>query len=239
MSEIVGQSSPQVVFHLASLVLGDHESDDVSALVSSNILLGTQLLEAMANNGIKYLINTGTYWEHYENKKYSPVNLYAATKHAFQDILQYYSEAKGINAITLKLFDPYGPNDPRPKLLNLLVKITKTGEKLAMSPGEQKIDFVHIDDVVQAYIVAAQRLLEGEDAEHEVYGVASGHPITLKELVKIVEEVTKKKLNIEWGGRHYRGREVMWPWNGYKPLPMWKPKTRLGDGILSLFHRLH
>lgn len=224
MQEIVLKASPDMVFHLASMVLGEHKSSQIEGLISSNITFGSQLLEAMMINGISKFINTGTYWEHYENKQYSPVNLYAATKHAFQTILQYYVEAKGIEVVTLKLFDLYGPNDPRPKLLNLLMRIAETGEPLAMSLGEQKIDLVHIDDVVRAYEVAAMRLVNGKVEGHEVYGVGTFSPVTLKEIVTLLELKTKKKLNIDWGGRPYRSREVMEPWGTYETLPGWHPE---------------
>lgn len=232
MSEIVLKSSPDVVFHVASMVVGEHESEQVVRIVSSNITFGSQLLEAMSLNGVSKFINTGTYWEHYENKHYSPVNLYAATKHAFQSILQYYVEAKGIKAVTLELFDPYGPNDPRPKLVNLLIRIAETGESLAMSPGEQKIDLVHIDDVVKAYIVVAKRLIDCKVEGHEIYGIGSGQPVTLKDVVAIIERQTGRKLNIEWGKRDYRSREVMLPYNGYDCIPGWRAKIKLYNGIL-------
>lgn len=227
MLEIVLKATPDVVFHIASMVVGEHEPEQIESLVSSNITFGSQLLEAMSINGVSKFINTGTYWEHYENKQYSPANLYAATKHAYQAILQYYVEARGIEAITLKLFDPYGPNDPRPKLLNLLLRVAETGESLAMSPGEQKIDLVHIDDVVRAYEVAAMRLVNGKVEGHEIYGVGTFCPVTLKEIVTFLEVKTQKKLNIDWGGRPYRTREVMEPWGMYETLPGWQPEISL------------
>lgn len=235
MLEIVLKATPDVVFHIASMVVGEHEPEQIESLVSSNITFGSQLLEAMSINGVSKFINTGTYWEHYENRQYSPANLYAATKYAYQAILQYYVEARGIEAITLKLFDPYGPNDPRPKLLNLLLRVAETGELLAMSPGEQKIDLVYIDDVVEAYEVAAKRLAAGEVEGHEIYGVGSGQAITLKELVGFFERETEKKVNIEWGERPYRDREVMMPWNQYKVLPGLGARVSFNKGLKSLF----
>ena len=68
----------------------------------------------MKEVGVKILVNTGTSWQHYENKDYSPVNLYAATKQSFEAILQYYVEVASLKAITLKLFETYGLDDPRP-----------------------------------------------------------------------------------------------------------------------------
>jgi nucleoside-diphosphate-sugar epimerase len=78
---------PNVVFHLASLFLAQHTHKDVVPLIQSNITFATQLVEAMVQNNVKNLVNTGTSWQHFENKRYSPVCLYAATKQAFEAVL--------------------------------------------------------------------------------------------------------------------------------------------------------
>lgn len=188
----------------------------------------------MAANGVTGIVNTGTSWQHYENKPYSPVNLYAATKQAFEDILQYYVEARGMKAITLKLFDTYGPNDPRPKLFHLLEKIAREGNTLAMSPGEQLIDLVYIDDVIDFFILAAKSLMAGKVDMHECYAVTSGKPVKLRDLVEIYSQATGNKLLIEWGGRPYRQREVMATWNEGATIAGWNPSITLEDGIKRL-----
>src|SRR5450759_134006 len=105
MVRLVGDVKPHVAFHLASLFLSQHDTKDVEHLILSNVLFGCQLLEALKINGVNCIINTGTSWQHYENQSYSPVNLYAATKQAFEVLMQYYIEANNLKAITLKLFD--------------------------------------------------------------------------------------------------------------------------------------
>jgi nucleoside-diphosphate-sugar epimerase len=227
----IEQAMPDVIFHVASHFLAQHESKDVVSLVQSNVLFGNQILEAMKINNIKYLINTGTSWQHYNNDEYNPVCLYAASKQAFESILEFYVQTCDIKAITLKLFDTYGPNDPRSKLLHLLNKAAKSGEVLNMSPGEQLIDMVHIDDVVDAYLIAAKRLIEDNVAQHESYAVSSGNPIPLKELVNLYVTTTGKNININWGARPYRFREVMNTWNWGVAIQDWNSKISLIDGI--------
>lgn len=234
LHKIVAEAQPEVVFHLASLFLSEHLLSDITTLVSSNILFGTQLLEAMADQGVTKIVNTGTSWQHFENKGYSPVNLYAATKQAFEDILQYYVEARDIQAITLKLFDTYGPNDPRPKLLHLLKKIAGEGASLSMSPGEQVIDLVHINDVVKAFVMGAKRLNTDLVEGHEKYAVTSGNPMSLRMVVKAFEKSIGRNINIEWSGRPYRTREVMVPWSDFKTLPGWKSDVKLEEGLEKL-----
>lgn len=234
LADLLRERKPVVVFHLASRFLAAHTPDDIPNLVASNIQFGAELLEAMTLSQTSLLVNTGTSWQHYESRAYSPVNLYAATKQAFEDLLQYYVEAGGLRCITLKLFDTYGPNDPRPKLFHLLSRVAASSENLAMSPGEQLIDLVHIDDVIRAFFRAAQRLLAGEVVSSEAYAISSGRPIPLRDLVAIYAQVTGRRLNIEWGGRPYRTREVMVPWSTGPTLPGWHPAVPLEEGIRRL-----
>jgi nucleoside-diphosphate-sugar epimerase len=231
MISIVAQARPDVVFHLASLFLAQHEAKDVESLIQSNVLLGNQLLEAMKVNEVGRLINTSTSWQHYNNEDYNPVCLYAATKQAFETILEYYVQACSIKVITLKLFDTYGPNDPRPKLFHLLKKAATSREPLNMSAGEQLIDLVHIEDVIDAYLISAQRLLDGKVTQHESYAISSGCPLPLKNLVRLYSEVTKQNVIVNWGARPYRLREVMNTWNSGAKLAGWNPKISLECGM--------
>ena len=227
-------ANPDVVFHLASFSLYEHSSQDVNSLIQSNILLGTQLLEAMHINNSSRLINTGTSWQHFNNNDYDPVCLYAATKQAFEMILQYYTNTNQIKAITLKLFDTYGPDDSRNKLLALLNRYSKSGDYLNMTEGMQMIDIVHIDDVVDAYMIAAQRLISNKVVKDESYAVSSGKPIMLRELVQLYTNITKRNININWGARPYRVKEVMYPWQTGQSLENWAPKVSLNIGLKNL-----
>jgi len=233
--KIISLAKPRIVFHLAALIIAEHSSKDVTPILQSNLIFSTQLLEAMSISGAPSIINSGTFWQHYEDKEYSPTCFYAATKQAFESILQYYVEAKPLNAITLILFDSYGPCEIRPKLFSALHEASKSKKALLMSPGDQKIDLVHIFDIVEAYIVAAKILLETDISGHRKYTVSSGNLINLKDLISIYEATLDIKVPINWGGRPYRDREVMVPWLFGDSLPGWKPKISLVDGIKTLF----
>jgi nucleoside-diphosphate-sugar epimerase len=228
--EIVQHAAPDTVFHLASLFLAQHTTDDVSSLIASNVLFSTQLLEAMAVNDIHKLVNTSTSWQYFENQAHRPVNLYAATKQAFEEILEYYCDARNIQAITLALFDTYGPDDPRKKLIALLWQTQASQKLLELSPGEQKLDMVHIDDVTHAFAQAAERMRHLK-VRHERYGISSGEPMRLIDLVAAFEQATGEKVPVKWGGRDYRPREVMVPWNQYARMPGWAPLISFAQGI--------
>jgi len=228
---IVDKVKPVIVFHLASLFITTHQESDVEPLISSNICFSTQLVEAMVRNNVYKLINTGTSWQHYDNKDYSPVCLYAATKQAFEAILQYYTDAAPLSTITLELYDTYGPDDKRKKLFSLFRENAQTQTLLNMSPGEQLLNIVYIDDVIDAYLESAKQLLESPVKMCKKYSVSSDTMISLRNVASIYSEVTGKQLNLNWGGKPYREREVMIPWDNGESLPRWQPKVNIEKGI--------
>lgn len=223
-----------VVFHLASLFIAEHKSYQIDALVESNLRFGVHILEAMKESNTKLMINTGTSWQHYYTDEYNPVDLYAATKESFKKIIKYYIEAEGIRAITLKLFDTYGETDKRPKLINLLNQFANDQKELKMSPGEQVLDLVHVNDVANAFLKAYDYLKKRDDVKYDEFGVGSGNEIKLIDLIKTFEQQTGKKINVVWGGREYRKREVMRLWRKYKILPNWRANICLKEGLKRL-----
>lgn len=235
MLQIMRAADPGIVVHLAAMASAEHRSEDVAALVDANIVFATQVAESAAVQGVRMFLNTATYWQHYGNADYSPVSLYAACKEAFDKILRYYVEAYGMRAINLVLFDTYGEDDERPKLFNLLREAVRTGKPLAMTPGEQLIDLLHVEDVADAYGVAARLLERGHGASrHETYVVRSGRPVRLRDLVETYAAVTGRPVPVQWGMRGYRKREVMAPWEGGVRLPGWSPRIGLEEGIRRL-----
>ena len=233
LRRLVGGFEPDCVVHLASHFVAEHRTEDVAPLIGANLLLATQLADASAAAGVAHFVNTGTIWQHYRDAAYNPVCLYAATKQAFDDILRFYRERDGLRVVTLELSDTYGPDDRRRKLLPLLAELARTGKHLAMSPGGQRIGLVYIDDVVAAFVRAiglVRGLAPGEEAR---YAVSADQSPTLRELVALFEAVAGARLDIGWGERPYREREVMEPWRG-TPLPGWEAKIDLRAGISRL-----
>lgn len=234
MIAVVRASAPSVVFHLSSKFVAEHRPGDVESLVRDNILFGLQLLEAMQIAGAARLLNTGSAWQHFHNRDYSPVCLYAATKQAFADILAYYVEVHHFRAVTLELTDTYGAGDGRRKLIPIMRDAERGGDELAMVPADVPMDFVHVDDAVEAFVVAARRLLASDVAGHEIFAVRSGAPVTALELFATWERARGVRIAARWGERPLRAREVLQPWTQGTPLPDWQPKISLEEGLRTL-----
>ena len=234
LSSFMSENRIDGIVHLASLYLTTHKSYQVKGLIDSNVYLGTEILEAATSAHVKWFLNVGTIWQNYKTivDEYNPVNLYAATKQAFIDVAKYYVDAYGIRFCTLKLCDTYGPCDTRNKIINLFRTYAESGELLKMSPGNQKLDLLYISDVVSGFENLIGMLSSDEHILSE-YVLSSGRLLTIREIATIFETVTKSKLNIEWGGRPYRDREVMTPWQG-NVLSNWQPLVNLEEGILNI-----
>lgn len=239
LNDFFKEIKPDGVLHLASLVLVNHTLDEIESLIISNILFSTRLLEASVNSQTKWFINTGTFWQNYNDETYNPVNLYAATKQAFEDIAKFYYETQKINFVTIKLNDTFGAHDTRSKIFNLWGRAVENNENLGMSPGDQIIDISYIDNIVDAYIIMLKQLQVDKtyDFAGEVYAVNSEERMSLKNLAALYADVTQSNVDITWGGRPYRDREVMIPWTKGKPVPGWKQKIPLRDAIATVMNK--
>lgn len=220
------------VFHIAAAAgYGDSPMDDY---LRGNIVFGAHLLEAMARSGCQIFINTGTVWVHGQNRDYDPVCLYAATKAAFRKIIDYYAQARGIKAITLEMYDSYGEDDTRPKLVQLLRQAARTGIPLDTTPGEQPIALVHIDDITAGYMHAWALASQMRAPVHETYVLDAEEAVTVRELIARMEKIWGRPVPVNLGAKPYREREVMTLWDKGVRLPGWSPLIGLDEGLKRL-----
>ena len=215
-SQEIADFNPEVVIHLATRFQSSHSPSDIKGLIQSNIEFGTNLLESAKEAGAVF-VNINSAWQHFESQQYSPVSLYAATKQAFADIAQYYGET-GLDLRNLTLYDTYGPTDKRNKLVRQLLNAACKNERLDMGPGDQLINLLFVSDVVAAILRIAE-LPRAPIIQN--YVVRAENSISIRELVTEIEKVTKNKLNVNWGARQARPREMNTDWVFGELLPGW------------------
>lgn len=231
ISAALEASRPELIYHLAAYYTGAHGPEHTPKLIDSNITLGAYLLEAMAACGCTALVCASTVMAHYQGEAYRPLNLYAATKRAFSDLLAYYTDTEQLRAVTLVLSDTYGPDDRRPKVLNLVKKAAQTGEEMLLSDGGQDYDVVYIDDVVNAFYQAGKLLLLHQEWKDETFQACAELPRTLRQTVELMLAVNGITLHAAWGGRPQLGRELRRGVRLYPPLPGWRPLVSLENGL--------
>lgn len=221
-----------LIIHLASFFRVEHQSSEIGNILDSNLLLATQILEAMAKSKINRIINTSTSWQYLHSEKYCPTNLYSASKEAFEKIMDYYIEMFKLKVINLYLYDTFGENDTRSKILNLLKHAKLNESKLNITSGQQSLDLVHIEDLVEAYLIAIELLtIENKIQKKESYGVFTQSPI------KLIDIINQFGLNgfVNVGSRPHRDREVMYPSYPFQKLPSWYPKRSIFERLESFF----
>lgn len=231
LHRILERAEPDIVYHLAARYVAEHSPDDIPGLIASNVTFSTQLYDACARVGCGKLVVAGTSWQHFSAANHAPATLYAATKGAQELIGAYFVDACGLRAAFLHLTDTYGPADPRQKLFSLLRRAAASGQELPMSPGEQILELVYIDDIVAAFIHAGAMVDTLNDGTCAKWSVRAARGHSLKEVVAIWEQTTGMTVPIRWGGRPYRAREVMRPWQETPSLPGWIPQVELEAGI--------
>lgn len=224
---------PDLVYHLATYYTGSHEMEHIPKLIESNIVLGTQLLQAMAQAQCSKLIYTTSIMEHYQSQAYCPLNLYAATKKAFSDILEFYTNSELIQSGTLVLSDTYGSDDQRPKILNLIRNHQSSSETLALSDGQQDYVLVHVDDVVRALDMAEQQLCAREWA-NRTFQVLPKQCFTLRQTVETWIKLNNAQVNLAWGKRPAPARDMRRMVKIYPPVPRWQPLISLEQGLRLL-----
>lgn len=149
---------------------------------------------------------------------------YSASKQAGQDLLEHFA-LRGLKVLQVIMFDTYGEDDTRRKLLKILQDACSRDEEIGTTHGDQEIDLVHIDDVC-AGVEAAIRELDTWDASQGVLvrGLGSGAPIRVKDLITRVGAQAGKPLRAKIGDRNYRPREVMKVYRNYQRPAGWSPK---------------
>jgi nucleoside-diphosphate-sugar epimerase len=231
MAALVASARPDVVFHLAARYVREHRMHDVENLIRSNVLLGTQLLEGLATAGVRNLVNAGTFFQHYDTEGYRALNLYAATKQAFDAILEYYADAAGVQATTLCLFDVYGEGDWRPKIMAAIRRAQLTGVPMHVPDDDPVHDLVHVDDVVAAFVAAAGHLeRDPQRVAGHAYAVSSGEHHALSDVIALFESIGGAPVATQRGAWPLPARRIRTPWRG-PLLPGWRPRVSLAEGV--------
>ena len=197
--------SPEYVFHLAGSSIYPKNAEEEIELWSANVLNGNDLLSIVKEIPGLIFVNFTTSLA-YDGTELYPFSYYALTKANFVQSLQYFTRYYNVRVFNLILYTVYGKGDKTKRALNYILDSLDTSEPISMSPGEQLMDFIHVDDVIGL----CMKLLENKPNKkiEEIY-VGTGRGTTLKEAAGLIELLSKQKTNIEFGAIPYRKEEKM------------------------------
>ena len=234
IAAIVAAARPNVVFHLGVHNISMHRPSDIVPLFQSNVTGSAILCDAMVRGSCPTIVAVGSALQHGDGAPFGPVCLYAAAKQAMQDVFEYYAQCHSLRSITLKLFHAYGLGDRRPRLLRLLCRAAVCGETLETTEGHQVIDLTHVDDVVAALLRAADTSFAAGDGHAQSFSIASGRPVTVRQLADLVQHIAGRPLPIVWGVLPYKPREFFAPVSLGERLSGWAPRITLEQGIAEM-----
>ena len=192
LPSIVQEAAPDVVIHLAADQRLTHAGPaDVASLLDANISLGVQMLEGLrGSNAI--LVNTASYFQfQFQNGRVAPRSLYAATKQAFMQLADYYASAFGLGVRHVVLYDNFGPDDTRDKLVPLLLRAARSGECAIIGPLEQRLNLLHVDDVALGLISA------GVKSAPTISTVRASRTVSIEDLIRIIEDGSGQTLRVQ------------------------------------------
>lgn len=226
-------ASSHVVLHLAAFLTARSEKEDIDKLIEANISFGSKLLNALKKTELKYFINIGSFSEyHYNDGVLLPTYFYAATKTAFRYILKYFSEVKKFNILHIVPFSIYGGKDTQKKIMDILFDALTANEPLKLSEGKQYLDFIHLNDVLDFFILLLKNLDKVKNDETLFLG--TGKPHNLKELAGIIADETGHLPKIQWGALPPRERDTPYAVASISKLQEtfnWQPQISLKQGV--------
>jgi dolichol-phosphate mannosyltransferase len=203
----VAGARPEWVFHLAAYGASSWQRERRTILATNlDGLVG--LVEACAASGVEVLVNSGSSSEYGfqdhapgEWELPEPNSDYAVSKAAATLFCRHAARGGGMRIPTLRLYSAYGPfEDPR-RLVPALIVHGLRGGLPPLADPEIARDFVHVDDVVDAYLLVA-RAETREPAP--VYNVGTGVQTTLREAVEVARRVMGVDAEPAWGAMERR-----------------------------------
>ena len=206
-----------VVVHLAAWVGGiGFNQKNPATLFYDNIIMGVQMMEAARLKGVEKFVQVGTvcsypkftpvpfkeadFWNGYPEETNAP---YGIAKKSLLVMAQAYRKQHGMNVIYLIPVNLYGPRDNFdlesshviPGLIRKFVDAVQNGkpEVVVWGTGSASREFLYVEDAAEAIASATEKYDKPEPVN-----VGTGKEITIKNLVKLISQLTKFKGRIVW-----------------------------------------
>lgn len=185
------------VFHAAALVSVSRSVEDPILTNEVNVTGTLNLLKACLDSNIKRFIFSSSTAIYGDTKTLpisedivpQPISPYAVSKLAAENYTQVFYEVYGLETVCLRYFNVYGPRQeygPYSGVITIFINRLKHGEPpIVYGDGEQTRDFVEVQDVVEANMLALRK----RDAVGQIFNIATGLPTTVNRLAELLQEI--------------------------------------------------
>ncbi|MGJ3206023.1 UDP-glucose 4-epimerase GalE [Geobacillus thermoleovorans] len=212
LREVFRQHDIEAVIHFAANSLVGESMEEPLKYYDNNVY-GTQvLLEVMKEFGVKQIVFSSTAAVYGETKQIpivetdptEPTNAYGETKLAMEKMMKWADRAYGIRSISLRYFNVAGAygttigedHNPETHLIPLILKVPLGqreeiyifGDDYDTPDGTCIRDYIHVLDLVDAHVLALEKLRNG--ASSDVYNLGNGNGFSVKEVIEAARQVT-------------------------------------------------
>jgi UDP-glucose 4-epimerase len=224
LDRIFSKHKIEAVLHFAAYALVGESVIEPSKYYQNNLAAPLVLLDTMRKHGCSTFIFSSTcatygnpqYMPMDEKHPQAPINPYGTSKLMLEMVLKDYAKAYNVQYVILRYFNASGASSdgligedhtPESHLIPLILKAIK-GERKAITvfgtdydtpDGTCVRDYIHIEDLAEAHVLAYEYLKKG--GASDVFNLGTGKGYSVKEVIDIAEKVSGKKVPVEIGER--------------------------------------
>ncbi len=225
------------VFHLAAEARIQPAIKNPLLAVKTNVLGTATVLQCSRESGVEKVIysSSSSGYGHNEtpnneNQLDDCLNPYSVSKISGEKLCSMYTKLFGLKTVIFRYFNVYGERQPLKgqyaPVVGIFLRQRSEGNALTIiGDGEQRRDFTHVSDVVNANILAAEIDVE-EYYYGQLYNVGPGKNYSINEIANVISD---KQINIE--PRIGEARETLANNSKIKSVFGWYPKVNLIDWI--------
>ena len=223
LAELMRQVRCQAVIHFAAFIAVGESMREPERYFANNVCGSLSLLTAMVETGVKHMVFSSTAAV-YGDPQSSPiletfpiqaVNPYGESKVMVETLLRWFDRIHGLTSVCLRYFnacgaDPEGrlgeEHEPETHLIPLLLRAVMSGRPVTVFGNDYDTpdgtcirDYIHVNDLAQAHILALDYLQSGGASDQFNVGTSTGHSVL--ETIGAVEAVTGRKVPYVVGPR--------------------------------------
>ena len=179
------------------------QGEESLEIFEANTAFPVRLLEMAAFFNTDTCFNTNTILCKY-------LYAYSLSKRQFMEWGFFFSDEGKIRFVNIKLEHMYGADDSPSKFATYVIRACLSNtDELKLTLGEQRRDFVHIDDVVSAYLLILTKAMGFERGFFE-FGVGTGTAVSIREFANTVHRLANSQTKLMFGAFPYREHETMY-----------------------------
>jgi UDP-glucose-4-epimerase GalE len=223
LARLMREKGAEAVIHFAAFIAVGESMREPGRYFRNNVGGSLALLEAMVEAGVRHLVFSSTaavYGNPHaspilESFPIQPVNAYGESKVMVETLLGWFDQIHRLTSVCLRYFNASGAapdgslgeeHEPETHLIPLILRAVRTGQPITVYGNDYRTadgtcirDYVHVNDLAQAHILAVEYLMGGGASEKFNVGTGTGH--TVMEVIRAVEEVTGHAVPYVFGPR--------------------------------------